>query len=74
MTAEKIAENGLYGTMQVSSIIPERATEKLTATRMSAEEALLGYRIKSQMCAKVFKIRIIKDVFFSLDLPLNSFK
>ena len=41
MTEEMIADVGLYKTMQSFSIIPERATEKLTATRMTAEEALL---------------------------------
>ena len=35
---------------------------------VSAEDALLGYRIKSQMCAKLFKVRIIKDVFFPVGM------
>ena len=41
MTEDMIAENGLYKTMQSFNIIPERATETLTATRMTSEEALL---------------------------------
>ena len=35
---------------------------------MSAEDALLGYRIKSQICAKVFKVRTIKDIFFPVGM------
>ena len=30
----------------------------------TAREALLGYRIKSQACAKVFKVKVFKDILF----------
>jgi len=82
MTAEKIAENGLYGTMQVSSIIPERATEKLTATRMSAEEALLlnsesgDFAIRDERITYSknhvieYTVDIIRSDFFSYTIEL----
>lgn len=30
----------------------------------SAEDALLGYRIKSQICAKMFKVNLFKEILF----------
>ncbi len=41
MTEEMIDTSGLYRTMQHFNVIPERATENLTAVPVSAEEALL---------------------------------
>ena len=34
----------------------------------TAEEALLGYRIKSQVCAKVFKVKVFKDILFPVPI------
>ncbi len=41
MTEEMIRANGLYKTMQAFSIVPERATERLTAVLADQETALL---------------------------------
>lgn len=42
--------------------------EKINANveSFTANEALLGYRIKSQACAKVYKAKIFKDLLFPL--------
>lgn len=33
---------------------------------ISVEEALLGYRLKSQVCAKIFKVNVFDDILFPI--------
>lgn len=82
MTAEMIAENGLYKTMQSFNIIPEKATEKLSTARMTLEEALLldsspsdlairDERITySKAYAIEYTVDIIRSDFFSYTIEL----
>ncbi len=47
-----------------SSDIFEKTNVAANVECNTAEEALLGYRIKSQVCAKVFKVKVFKDILF----------
>ena len=47
-----------------SSDIFEKTNVDANVECKTAEEALLGYRIKSQVCAKVFKAKVFKDILF----------
>ena len=47
-----------------SSDIFEKTNADANVECKTAEEALLGYRIKSQACAKVFKVKVFKDILF----------
>ena len=47
-----------------SSDIFEKTNQDANVECKTAEEALLGYRIKSQVCAKVFKVKVFKDILF----------
>lgn len=83
MTRELIAEHGLYGTMQLFSIIPERATERLRVVRMSAEDAsLLGVARQSTAVLierttfsgeKIieYTVNIVRDNFFVYTVVLE---
>lgn len=35
---------------------------------MSAEDALIGYRLKSMACSKIFKVKLFDDILFPLDV------
>ena len=40
----------------------EKTDENISC--ISAEDALLGYRLKSQICSKLFKAKVFDDIFF----------
>lgn len=83
MTLEKIKENGLYKTMQSFNIIPERATENITAVPVSREDALLLGIKTSDTSIKIeritfsrnyiieYTVAFIKSDFFSYRVELN---
>lgn len=83
MTLEKIKDNGLYKTMQSFNIIPERATENITAVPVSREDALLLGIKASDTSIKIeritysrnyiieYTVAFIKSDFFSYRVELN---
>ena len=75
MTEDMIAENGLYKTMQSFNIIPERATERLTATRMSTEEALLLNSSPSDFAIRDERITYSKShiIEYTIDIIRSDF-
>ena len=46
--------------------------KKVNADFISAEDELMGYKLKSMICVKIFRANLVDDILFSLGVIIED--